>query len=142
MKYNENALIIAVDFDGTIVDHEFPKIGKEKLFAFSTLKKLNEEGHKLILWTYRAGPLLDEAVNYCKENGVEFFAINESYPGEILDENTSRKLNADLFIDDRNVGGFLGWDKIWKEISGEEAVHETKSTIVKKKSFWDKLKGK
>ena len=142
MKYNPDSLIIAVDFDGTIVDHEYPKIGKEKLFAFATLKRLNEQGHKLILWTYRAGPLLDEAVNYCRDNGVEFYAVNESFPGEKLDDKTSRKINADLFIDDRNVGGFLGWDKIWKLINGEEITEEDKVRSAEKKSFWDKLKGK
>lgn len=142
MKYNPDSLIIAVDFDGTIVDHEYPKIGKEKLFAFATLKRLNQQGHKLILWTYRAGPLLEEAVNYCRDNGVEFYAVNESYPGEKLDNKTSRKINADLFIDDRNVGGFLGWDKIWKLINGEEISQEDKIRPAEKKSFWDKLRGK
>ena len=46
-------ITIAVDFDGTIVDDEYPKVGREKLFAFETLKKLQEMGHRLILWTYR-----------------------------------------------------------------------------------------
>lgn len=142
MKYNPDSLIIAVDFDGTIVDHEYPRIGKEKLFAFSTLKKLHEHGHKLILWTYRAGPLLEEAVNYCRDNGVEFYAVNESYPGEELDKKTSRKINADLFIDDRNVGGFVGWDKIWSLVSGEEISETDKVKPVEKKSFWSKLTGK
>ena len=142
MNYNPTSLTNAVDFDGTIVDHEYPKIGKEKLFAFSTLKRLNQEGHKLILWTYRSGDLLEDAVNYCKENGVEFYAVNESFPGEEMDENTSRKVNADLFIDDRNVGGFLGWDKIWQEISGEESRETQTPQIREKKSFIEKLFGK
>ncbi len=67
---------IAVDFDGTIVEHKYPQIGKEQLFAFETLKQLSKQKHQLILWTYRAGRELDEAVEYCRENGVEFFAVN------------------------------------------------------------------
>ena len=73
-------LTIAVDFDGTIVEDSYPKVGKPKLFAFETLKKLQANGHRLILWTYRHGKQLDEAVEFCKENGVVFYAVNKSFP--------------------------------------------------------------
>ncbi|MFO7940640.1 MAG: hypothetical protein R6U66_12910 [Bacteroidales bacterium] len=106
-------LKIAVDFDGTIVEHEYPKIGKPKLFAFETLKALQKEGHILILWTFRSGKPLEEAVQFCAKNGIEFYAINKSYPEEIFDESISRKIDADVYIDDRNVGGFPGWGEIW-----------------------------
>ena len=126
---NPDAKIIAVDFDGTIVEHKYPAIGKEMLFAFATLKALQQKGHKLILWTIRTGPLLNEAVEYCKSNGVTFYAINKNYPEEILDEKTSRKLNADVFIDDRNVGGFLGWSDVWNTLhpEGGEFSHELRN---------------
>ncbi len=126
---NENSKIIAVDFDGTIVEHKYPEIGKEMLFAFSTLKALKQKGHKLILWTYRVGKPLDEAVDFCKKNGVEFYAINKNYPEEVLDQNTARKLNADSFIDDRNVGGFLGWSEIWQSLHPESGdfLHQLKN---------------
>jgi hydroxymethylpyrimidine pyrophosphatase-like HAD family hydrolase len=110
---------IAVDFDGTIVEHAFPQIGKEMLFAFDTLKALQKKGHKLILWTFRDGDLLEEAVEFCKQNGVEFYAVNKSYPEEQHTHKISRKINADLFIDDRNVGGFPGWSKIWQILHPE-----------------------
>ena len=97
-------MIIAVDFDGTIVAHRYPKIGKELPFATLTLKKLQERGHRLILWTYREGKLLEEAVQFCQSKGVEFYAVNKSYPEEKFDQNTPRKIHADLFIDDRNAG--------------------------------------
>jgi len=110
-------MIIAVDFDGTIVEHRYPAIGKDMLFAFETLKAMQREGHLLILWTYRSGKELDEAVEYCRQKGVEFYAVNRSYPEEDFDEKlVSRKINADLFIDDRNVGGFYGWGEIWQEL--------------------------
>ncbi|MCD6066705.1 MAG: hypothetical protein K0S33_1531 [Bacteroidetes bacterium] len=111
--------IIAVDFDGTIVEHKYPAIGKEMLFAFATLKELQKKGHKLILWTFRDGELLQEAVDYCRQNGVEFYAVNKSYPEEVYDLSISRKINADLFIDDRNVGGFVGWSKVWQILHPE-----------------------
>lgn len=110
-------MIIAVDFDGTIVEHKYPAIGKERPFAFETLRMLIRDGHDLILWTYRDGALLQEAVDYCKANGVEFYAINNSYPGEEFDPAISRKIHADLFIDDRNVGGLMGWGEIYHTIN-------------------------
>ncbi len=122
-------MIIAVDFDGTIVEHKYPAIGKEIIFAFETLKAMQSEGHLLILWTYRTGKELEEAVEYCRKKGIEFYAVNKSYPEEKFDiENTSRKINADVFIDDRNIGGFYGWGEIWQELKlgGDEESNKMK----------------
>ncbi len=105
---------IAVDFDGTIVEHEYPAIGKEKLFAFRTLKELEKKGVRLILWTFRSGRELDEAVEYCRQNGIEFYAVNKNYPEEEMSDSISRKIDADIFIDDRNLGGFPGWSEVWQ----------------------------
>ncbi len=113
-------LTIAVDFDGTIVEDAYPKVGKENLFAFETLKKLQEKGHRLILWTYRSGRTLEEAVEFCKENGIIFYAVNSSFPEEIFEDKYSRKINADVFIDDRNIGGMLGWGEIYQTLIKEE----------------------
>jgi len=121
--------IIAVDFDGTIVEHAYPAIGREMLFAFATLKELQKKGHKLILWTFRAGRYLDEAVEFCRANGIEFYAVNKNYPEEQITDDISRKINADIFIDDRNVGGFLGWSDIWQHLHPEsgEFLHVLKN---------------
>ncbi len=116
MNFNDT-LIIAVDFDGTIVEDAYPKIGKPTLFAFETLKKLQEEGHRLILWTYRCGIKLDEAVKFCEDHGVFFYAVNSSFPEETYSNDVSRKINADIFIDDRNIGGFMGWGEIYQMLS-------------------------
>ncbi len=121
-----NPLIIAVDFDGTIVADAYPKIGKPILFAFDTLKKLQSEGHRLILWTYRSEEKLEEAVLFCKKNGIDFYAVNKNFPEENYDEKDSRKIHADLFIDDRNIGGFLGWSEIYKLIFNSEPTYNTK----------------
>ncbi len=108
-------MIIAVDFDGTIVTHEYPAIGKEIPFAIDTLKRLQIEEHLiLILWTVREGELLDEAVEFCRSRGLEFYAVNSNYPdGELIDTQP-RKLNADVFIDDRNIGGLPDWGHIYQ----------------------------
>ena len=114
-------MTIAVDFDGTIVEHRYPAIGPEKPFAIDTLKYLCAQRHKLILWTVREGELLDEAVAYCRRRGLEFYAVNKNYPEEKpTHEGYSRKLQADLFIDDRNLGGLPDWGEIYCMLSGEE----------------------
>ena len=119
-------MIIAVDFDGTIVTHEYPKIGKEIPFATQTLKMLAKDGHRLILWTVREGRLLEEAVKWCNERGVDFYAVNKDYPEEELDNNNhySRKLKADIWIDDRNVGGLPDWGTIYRIISEKRTYEE------------------
>jgi len=116
----QDRLIIAVDFDGTIVEDAYPKIGKTRIFAFETLKRLQQDGHRLILWTYRSGTKLQEAVEFCRDNGIDFYAVNASFPEEKFDYSRSRKINADLFIDDRNIGGILGWGEIYQMITNEE----------------------
>jgi len=126
-------LTLAVDFDGTIVEDEYPKIGKPKLFAFDTLQKLQDKGHRLILWTYRNGTTLEEAVQFCKEHGIVFYAVNKSFPEEKFDPKYSRKINADLFIDDRNVGGLVGWGEIYQLLIGEEQQIQTQQ---QKKKRW------
>ena len=111
-------MTIAVDFDGTIVENKYPQIGKEIPFAISTLKKLQFDGHLLILWTVREGKSLEEAIAFCRQHGIEFYAINRNYPEETVNSIIHcRKVNADFFIDDRNVGGLPDWDIIYKMIS-------------------------
>ena len=127
-------LVIAIDFDGTIVEDAYPKIGKAKLFAFETLKRLQNDGHRLILWTYRNGHKLEEAVTFCKENGIEFYAVNKSFPEERLDSKVSRKIHADIFIDDRNIGGFMGWGEIYQRLSNPK-YHPNNSPKKKKNLF-------
>jgi hypothetical protein len=125
---------IAVDFDGTIVEDEYPKIGKPIIFAFETLKKLQEDGHRLILWTYRKGRGLDEAVEFCKEHGIVFYAVNKSFPEEEFDPKYSRKINADFFIDDRNIGGLKSWGEIYLQLIGEK--NPAPSPMIKRKKRW------
>lgn len=140
-------MIIAVDFDGTIVEHRYPAIGKERPFATETLKKLAADGHRLILWTVREGRLLDEAVEFCRERGVEFYAVNRDYPEEEKAHNKhySRKLKADVWIDDRNVGGLPDWGTIYEMITYKRTFEDIyleagfEEDPLPKKSFLQKL---
>ena len=133
----QDRLVIAVDFDGTIVEDAYPKIGKPKIFAFESLKRLQKDGHRLILWTYRCGDRLTEAVEFCENNGIKFYAVNQSFPEEKFEEKISRKIYADIFIDDRNIGGFIGWGEIYQMINkhGRELTKPKK-----KKGFFSFLK--
>ena len=142
----QTPLKIAVDFDGTIVEHRYPEIGKEILFAIETLQALQKQKHQLILWTYRSGIELDEAVEYCRQKGIEFYAVNSSYPEEEFDEDySSRKIEADIFIDDRNIGGLVPWGEIYQMINPQETPSledELMSLPKKKRSFFKKNPGR
>ena len=143
-------MTIAVDFDGTIVEHQYPAIGKERPFATATLRKLIEDGHKLILWSVREGKLLDEAIQWCAERGVTFYAVNQNFDedqqGETTETNKafSRKLKVSLFIDDRNLGGLPDWGVIYqlisRRISYEQYLREQMlgTAQTKKKHWWQR----
>lgn len=121
-------MIIAVDFDGTIVEHRYPRIGQEVPFAVDTLKMLQQEKHRLILWSVREGELLDEAVEWCRAKGLEFYAVNKDYPEEEADhKGFSRKIKADLFIDDRNLGGLPDWGVIYQMVTEKKTFAEVYS---------------
>ena len=119
-------MTIAVDFDGTIVEHRYPEIGKELPFATQTLRMLIEQRHKLILWSVREGKLLDEAVEWCRKRGVEFYAVNNDFPEEVEGKNRSfsRKLKVDMWIDDRNVGGLPDWGTIYQMITERKSYEQ------------------
>lgn len=143
-------MIIAVDFDGTIVEHKYPEIGKEKPFAIQTLKRLQSERHMLILWTVREGKLLDEAVDFCRKRGLEFYAVNANNPDEQKKDSQStpcRKLRADLYIDDCNIGKLPDWGAIYEMVhhhwSYEQYLNEMHHTATPEKdSFWKRILGK
>ena len=98
-------MYIAIDFDGTIVDHRFPDIGRPAPEAIKWIKRFRDAGATLILWTMRSdnqssGNVLTEAVNFCKTNGIKFDFVNE-HP---QDWTTSPKAYAHVYIDDAAFG--------------------------------------
>ena len=136
-------MTIAVDFDGTIVEHRYPEIGKELPFATATLRRLIEDGHKLILWSVREGQLLDDAVEWCRKRGVVFYAVNKDYDEDTPEKNASysRKLKVSMFIDDRNVGGLPAWGTIYRIINervsyAEILLDEPAPRHSRKKGWW------
>ena len=139
-------MLIAVDFDGTIVEHEYPAIGKEIPFATETLRMLINERHQLILWSVREGELLQEAIDWCHERGVDFYAVNRDFPEEDVEKNIhfSRKLKVDLFIDDRNIGGLPDWGTIYRMISENKTwrdiIRERQPEVSEppKKKWWQR----
>jgi hypothetical protein len=111
-------LVIAVDFDGTLCEFAFPKIGNQLPYQkelMDTLIQMREGGHKLILWTNRGDnkkyPVLTEAINWCKEKGLEFDAINQNLPKQKKISGYSPKIMADIYIDDKAINV-----KDWKQI--------------------------
>lgn len=111
-NFSDLPKIIAVDFDGTLVEDKWPEIGRPNKNMFEFLKYLQKEHNvKLILWTSRTDSHLIDAVEFCNEQGMRFDAINENIP-EVRDftGRDTRKVYADLYIDDR-------------------AVHETQSPV-------------
>ena len=100
-------MYICVDFDGTIVDHRFPEIGKPVPGAIKWMKRIHHAGGKLILYTMRSdgelmGNLLSDAVNYVKSEGVELFGINNNPTQKSW--TSSPKVYGEIYIDDAAFG--------------------------------------
>lgn len=138
-------MTIAVDFDGTIVEHRYPQIGKELPFAVSTLRQLQKEQPelRLILWTVREGELLRQAVEWCRQRGLEFFAVNSNYPEElapaVANGQGCRKVTADIYIDDRNLGTLPSWPEIYRRLTGNGPAD---TTCAPRRSLMSRLFGK
>mgnify|MGYP000654567642 CR=1 FL=1 len=110
-------------------------INADKKYMFSL-----EERKKFIEESFKDNPKIKVAtykgltVDFCKENDIEFYAVNKNFPEEDYDEKYSRKIHADLFIDDRNIGGFIGWTEVYKLIFNYEPP------VKKKKGFFSFFK--
>ena len=92
-------MVIAIDFDGCITDKNiFPEIGEFKEHAIDAIKNLQKHGHKCVLWTCREGPYLHQARIACTMHGLQLDGYNWS-PYQLQ----SRKIVADVYIDDKNV---------------------------------------
>ena len=100
----------AIDFDGTLCENRYPNVGEPRFDVIQKVKLLKQSGHKIALWTCREGNYLQDAVNFCKDHGLEFDVINEQFP-EILDlyKDNVRKMSADYYVDDKaiHVNDFL-----------------------------------
>lgn len=113
-------MIIAIDFDGTIVHDQFPGIGQMLPGAKETINQLKKEGYYIIIWTCRTGIRMAEAVEFLVREGVRFDKINESCPAnvDLYSGCDTRKVYADLYIDDKGLQCLPSWEEIY------EMVHE------------------
>lgn len=138
----KDKIYICIDFDGTIVKHEYPEIGEPVPHAIESLKYLQEQGYLLILNTMRSNTMsagnleslprdrnyLQEALDFLDQNGIEFYGINQN-PDQ--DWSDSRKIYAHFYIDDAALGCPLSLEYgqrpyvDWVEISNilDERIH-------------------
>jgi hypothetical protein len=118
-------MIVCIDYDNTLVECDFPRAGTEMPGAMETIRKIQEAGHFIILWTCREGEPLQTALSFLKERGFVPDAVNRHDPAAVeayLDKypgmKLSRKVYAHMYIDDLNFGGFPGWEKIREHFKG------------------------
>jgi hydroxymethylpyrimidine pyrophosphatase-like HAD family hydrolase len=137
MKKRSNKLkspVVAIDFDGTIVAHRYPEIGEPVPYALETMRAMLAQGYKLILYTMRSGEYLQEAVDYLKAEGVEFWAVNENPTQRFWTD--SPKVYAHIYIDDAAFGcplievendrPIVDWLEIARHFELIEYISETK----------------
>lgn len=116
-------MIIAVDFDGTIADMEYPGIGEMKKGADVAIQRWKAEGHYIIIWTCRTGERLKEAINWLLERGIPFDRVNDHCPANVaMYGDGGMKVHADVYIDDQQVGGLPEWSEIenWVRVRGRK----------------------
>lgn len=114
-------MIIAVDFDGTLHMGEWPNIGLPRAYAVHAMRTLKEDGHFIIIWTCREGREQTAMVNWLLEHGIPFDRVNEHHPQNIIEYGgDARKIFADLYIDDKQLGGLPDWDEILQTIKNSK----------------------
>ena len=126
--------VYAVDFDGTLCEGKYPLIGEPKQDIIDYVKSLQEDGHKIILYTCRTGDKLDEAVQWCKDHGITFDAVNENLKERIEEYGTDpRKISADYYIDDKN----LKLDDCVLQSTVSQSSKEVKRISMSNQKFWE-----
>jgi len=115
-------MIIAVDFDGTLHTGEWPGIGDPAPYAIEAMQRLKADGHTLIIWTCREIPYQAYMMDWLEEHKIPFDEINENVGWEVYGYN-ARKIAADVYIDDRNLGGLPHWRVIYDIVSGKVKPH-------------------
>jgi len=112
-------MIIAIDFDGTLHTGEYPEIGAPKQYAVEAMQRLKADGHYLIIWTCREGQYKAGMIDWLEKHGIPFDTVNEHAGGTDVFGYDARKVYADVYIDDHNLGGLPTWHEIYDIISGK-----------------------
>jgi rhodanese-related sulfurtransferase len=110
--------VIAIDFDGTIVTEMYPLVGEEIAGAIESIKRIQSHDNvECVLWTCRSGQQLDDATSWLADRGVHFRYVNcNTDEGIEYWKTNPRKIAASIYIDDKSVGGFVGWKKVIEEV--------------------------
>ena len=115
-------MVIAIDYDGVINACPYPEVGILVPGAFEGMHRLHEEGHTLILWTCREGTDQTRAINDLLSRGIHIDGVNCNARANIEQYSSDcRKVHADLYVDDRQVGGFPGWEEVLRWVDCMEA---------------------
>lgn len=117
--------IFAIDFDGTIVEHEFPDIGPEKPNALDTMRALQKVGHKIIIWTCRTGEMLDVIEQWLKKKNFVPDSINKSLVPYSSYGFSFPKVYADFYLDDRSFPPFSDWKSVQKQFLNDIYLDDT-----------------
>jgi len=123
-------MIIAIDFDGTIFEAEWPEVGSIRLNAKRIINRLFKEGHTIIINTCRSGRAEELAILALNKNDIDYHHINENCPirqAEYQGEDC-RKISADVYIDDKCVGGLPTWNQIYSIIDKLENPENYKTS--------------
>lgn len=125
----KNYMIIAIDFDDTVAVSQYPTIVAMMPGAKKYINKLYDDGHYVIIWTCRMGGPLDMAIKWLNDNGIKYHKVNEHHP-ELVEryQNDTRKIAADIYVDDKNILGLPKWPIVYKIITTKQAlVNSTKT---------------
>jgi hypothetical protein len=118
-------MIIAIDFDGTLHTGNWPGIGAPAPYAKEVMQCLKDDGHYLIIWTCRERGYQTEMVNWLLEQGIPFDRVNEHKPSSVDTYGyASRKVYADMYIDDKQVGGLPTWHEIYEWVRQRENEYQ------------------
>ena len=120
-------MIIVCDFDGTLCRNKWPEIGEANEALIGQLKEARENGDQVILNTCREGERLEEAVSWCRDQGLEFDQVNENAP-ELIERfgGDCRKITGDVYLDDRAVPFTFG-ERVQLRSEEDRKMNETRS---------------
>ena len=127
-------MIIAVDFDGILVEDRFPYVGPANYRMINFVKQLIEDGHELVLWTSRVGQPLQDAVSWCEAQGIHFCAVNDNAPSNKAKYQSkypqgTRKVCADIYIDDHNPQFIVDTANMGQTLATYNIIQKTKEAI-------------
>ncbi len=121
-------MIVAIDFDGTIIRGQFPAIDGLIPDSHEYINRLKADGHYIIVNTCRSGQQAIEAINYLLESGIPFDRFNDNEPTSVAKYNSnSRKVYAHVYVDDKQVGGLPPWSEIYNYITEIENRYKLNS---------------